>query len=119
MSKFSNCFIDQKPDYKYPIKLDGEQFAMAKTLSARDQGELMKLHKRRLVDGEMVVEINDNGIEVLIKTIELALTEWEADRPLTADNIAMLPLDVMADIVNQINAHQEGTREAVEDSSKN
>lgn len=118
-SKFKNCFIDQRPDYYYDILIEGEKFATAKTLSARDQSKVSKLNKMILLDGQLVADPNNDSLETLIAMIQTALVSWVADRELNADNISMLPLDWLTKIAEQINAHQGYNEAAVEDTEKN
>jgi hypothetical protein len=118
-SKFKGCFIDEQPDYHYDILIDGEKFATAKTLSVRDQGRIAKLNKQTLVNGELVSDPNSDSMETLITMVHIALVSWEADRELTADNIAMLPIEFLTAIVGQINEHQGLNEKIVEDAEKN
>ncbi len=117
--KFKNCFIDQQPDYNYDILIDGEVFATAKTLSSRDQSRIAKMNKQIMVDGELTADPDNDPVEMLIAMISTALVSWNAGRELNADNIAMLPMEWLTKISEQINAHQGYVEAAVEDTEKN
>lgn len=116
--KFKNCFADHATGFKYPITLNGEKFATARTLTPMAQVAIRRDLGITLRDMAENPEQID-PIAYMIVMISHALIEWEHDLPITIANVDLLTTDALKEIYNQILEHESAILETAEDNEKN
>ena len=116
--KFKNCFADHATGFQYPITLNGEKFATARTLTPMAQVAIRRDLGITLRDMAENPEQID-PIAYMIVMISHALIEWEHDLPITIANVDLLTTDALKEIYNQILEHESAILETAEDNEKN
>lgn len=116
-----NCFIDNKPDYRYDILLDGQKIATGKLMNQYQKAELAKRNLQKKFDqnGQMVQVTKTSQQEMIIDFVYAGLQSWQFDREISRQNISLITQSVLADIFMQINKAQTSSVNEVQTNEKN
>lgn len=119
MSTFKNCFISERPDFKYDIlDPDGELIARAHLLTAGDRGYIQKHGTtRKFVNNEMEMELDLE--KLLTATILKALDWWVWDRVICMESVEDLSKELRQYLSEQIQNRENEVTELAEDAEKN
>jgi hypothetical protein len=69
--------------------------------------------------GVLVPDPDNDNLSAMLEMLVIALVSWETERPITVENIALLPAPVITEISNQISAHEGWIKDTIEDTEKN
>ena len=101
------CFMNENPKFYKTVELDGKVIATIKAKTHDDEIELQdRAWTKKIVKGSYEVDINFEKSNVI--RIRRALTGdekvgWESDKPVTEENISLLPPDIYGAILSAIN----------------
>ena len=101
------CFMNDNPKFYKTVELDRKVIATIKAKTHSDEVELQdRAWTKKIVKGSYEVDINFEKSNII--RIRQALTgddkcKWESDKPVTEENISLLPPDIYGAILSAIN----------------
>jgi len=102
------CFMNDSQKFYATVELDGMKIATVKAQTHNDIAEIQERcwKKKKLADGTYDFDINFEKANII--RIRQAMTGdpkvgWEADRPVTEENISLLPKDIFSLILSKVN----------------
>ena len=102
------CLMNENPKFYSTVEIDGKKFATIKAKTHLDDAELQERCYVRKKGKDGVPEFDVLFEKMNIIRIRQALTEdekcgWEIDKPVTEDNISLLPDPVYRLLLSKIN----------------
>lgn len=116
---FKNCFISERPDFRYDIlDPDGELIAKAHLQTAADRAYIQRHGtSNKFVDGNMQIEIELE--KYTTATLLKSLDWWVWDRAINMESIDDLSREIRQHLMNAVSEHENEIAEVTEDAEKN